>query len=548
MLNYFRSSISRKIVSTFSLFLLLLTVVIMIYYPAVQQKQIRKSLDRYIVAVAEVLAFTSGSAMGDELNINALGEIFNWAKQDKSMRYLAIVEKDGNILAAYNPQNLKTDYNKMAKNREVLEDKENDILLTSTQIKHQEENLGRILLGYSLDETKNEIAYSRSISLLLTLPLCLLGIGMIMFISNTVTRPIKELSDISTKIANEMGDISNRVKTGKLEGGVSKEIDKVGNIVEIGNNDEVGKLANSFNIMTNSIFKATTELDKKNDELETTLKQLKEVQQQLIEKEKLASLAGLTAGIAHEIRNPLNFVNNFSEVDIELLDELREELEKYEEKIEGDDFDNMDDIISTLEKNAKKISEHGKRADGIIKTMLQHSRGQAGEIQTTKFNEFIKEYVSLAYHGIRAKDASISVNFDTDYDDSIGEINLIPQNLSRVILNIVNNACYAINSRKKEEGDSFFPLIHITSKNLGDCVEVKIKDNGNGIPQDVISKIFNPFFTTKPTGEGTGLGLSMSYDIVVQEHRGQIKVESKEGSHTEFIITLPKSLKAGVII
>lgn len=555
MLNYFRKSISSKIIGIFSIFILLLTTVIMFYLPSAQEKQIRKSLDRYIVAVAEILSFTSGSAM-EELNMKALDEIFNWAKQDKSIRYLAIIEKEGNILASYNPDKLEKDYKSLLRNREIFEDRENTLLFTSTEIKYQEEILGNILLGYSLDETKGEISHIRGVSLLFIIPLGLIALALIFIIITTVTKPLKELNRAANLIAGEMAEISIKVKTEQLETGIvtsnlnshKTSFLKRDSQVNVNTDDEVGNLAKTFNTMAHNIFKTTKELNKKNEELANAFKQLKDIQQQLIEKEKLASLAGLTAGIAHELRNPLNFVNNFSEVNVELTEELREEAENLKDKIEEDNYGDIEDIINTLEKNSRKINEHGKRAESIIKTMLQHSRGKTGEVQPTKLNDFIKEYVSLAYHGVRAKDTSIIVNFDTDYDDMIGEINIIPQDFSRVILNLVNNACYATNQRRKELGEGFIPFIYIKTQNFSDIVEIRVKDNGKGISEEIIGKIFNPFFTTKPTGEGTGLGLSMSYDIIVQQHRGKIRVESKPDQYTEFIITIPKDLKAGVIV
>jgi signal transduction histidine kinase len=545
MLNYFKSSISRKITGTFSLFLLLVTMIIIFYNSAAQEKNIRKSLDRYIIAVAEILAFTSGSAMSN-LDMKAIGEIFEWSKQDKSIHYLAIIEKDGNVLATYNPSQLKQDYKSIVEDRTIIEDKENNLLLTSTAIKQEGNILGKIILGYSLDETQTEIARSRSFSLVFIIPLFLLGIGIISFIVSSVIRPVKELSEAASKISDEMGDLSNRVKTGNLN--EFSDPEKIFNQVEVNSADEVGNLAKAFNFMTNSIFRATKELNKKNEELGLAIKQLHNVQRQLMEKEKLASLAGLTAGIAHEIRNPLNFVNNFSELNVELIGELVEEVADQKEKLDEDTYDDIIDLLETMGKNAKKISEHGKRADSIISRMLQHSKGKSGEIQPTKLNDFLREYIILAYHGIRAKDALVNIHIETDYDDSIGEINIIPQDLSRVILNIINNACYAAYDRKKEEGEKFMPVIYIRSVDLDDKVEIKIKDNGKGIPPDIKEKIFNPFFTTKPTNEGTGLGLSMSYDIVVQGHKGDIQVNSEPGHFTEFVITLPKNLKTGVLV
>lgn len=204
-------------------------------------------------------------------------------------------------------------------------------------------------------------------------------------------------------------------------------------------------------------------------------------------------------------------------------------------------LEDIEEILDDLRKNVEKINEHGKRADSIVRNMLLHSRGRPGERQKTDINALLVEYVNLAYHGMRAQDASFNIKIETDYDSSIGLVEVVPQDLSRAFLNTLNNACYAAHEKKKEMRDAFSPTLSVVTKNLDDLVEIRIRDNGNGIPQDILDEIFNPFFTTKPTGQGTGLGLSISYDIIVEEHKGEIKVETEEGGYTEFIISLPKN-------
>ncbi len=270
--------------------------------------------------------------------------------------------------------------------------------------------------------------------------------------------------------------------------------------------------------------------------------ELKAAQTQLVQAEKMASLGQLTAGIAHEIKNPLNFVNNFAELTEELTRELTEELEKYSDKLSKNDQEYLIGIISDISSNVRKINEHGKRADSIVKGMLLHSRGKAGDKQLTDLNALLAEYVNLGYHGMRAQNAGFNLRIDARYDDSIGSIMVVPQNISRVFLNIINNACYSTNQKKNELKEAYFPVLQVTTKNLGNEVEIRIHDNGKGIPQSILEKIFNPFFTTKPAGQGTGLGLSLSFDIVVQEHKGSLKVDSEEGKFAEFIITIPKNL------
>ncbi len=276
--------------------------------------------------------------------------------------------------------------------------------------------------------------------------------------------------------------------------------------------------------------------------LENALENLKSTQQQLVTQQKLASLGQLTAGIAHEIKNPLNFVNNFAALSVDLAKELREEIAKRRAKSEGrDDFSDIEEILTTLEQNAEKINHHGKRADSIVKSMMQHARGSSVQRELTDINHLLDEAVNLTYHGMRATDPSFNITIAKEYDESIGKLDVVSQDLSRVFLNIINNACYAAHQKKKTSGDGFSPTLSVSSKNLGDKIEIRIRDNGNGIPTEIREKIFNPFFTTKPTGQGTGLGLSISYDIIVQQHRGEIKVETEEGKFTEFIMNLPKA-------
>jgi signal transduction histidine kinase/ligand-binding sensor domain-containing protein len=272
---------------------------------------------------------------------------------------------------------------------------------------------------------------------------------------------------------------------------------------------------------------------------------LKAAQEQLVVQEKLASLGALTAGIAHEIKNPLNFVNNFADLSKDLMGELREEIEKHRNSIPADDYGNIEGLLDDLGKNASKVNEHGKRADSIVRSMLLHSRGQRGERLPTDVNALLEEYVNLSYHGMRAQDAGFNVTLERNYSQEIGKIPIVPQDMSRVFLNILNNACYAVRDKSKKQTNGYKPTVRVSTTLSGDCVEVKIRDNGMGIPDEVRDKIFNPFFTTKPSGQGTGLGLSISHDIVVQEHGGQLAVETEPGEFTEFTIRIPKEPRTG---
>ena len=263
-----------------------------------------------------------------------------------------------------------------------------------------------------------------------------------------------------------------------------------------------------------------------------TLISLRQTQRQLIQSEKMASLGELTAGIAHEIQNPLNFVNNFSEVNIELLDEMEGELKRGE-------IEEALDISSNIKQNLEKIGFHGKRADGIVKGMLQHSRASTGQKEPVDVNILADEYLRLAYHGLRAKDKSFNADLVTHFDEKLPTVPMIPQDVGRVLLNLFTNAFYAVQQKQKTAGANYKPTLEMTTALKDGFVEIKVKDNGTGIPEHIKDKIMQPFFTTKPTGEGTGLGLSMSYDIIVKGHGGKIDVNTREGEFTEFIIQLP---------
>ena len=316
--------------------------------------------------------------------------------------------------------------------------------------------------------------------------------------------------------------------------------------VEVRGNDEVTDMAEALEVFRrhalevqrlNLVEKLADELKDKNTELEQTLQDLKTAQNQVVMQEKLASLGQLAAGIAHEIKNPLNFVNNFSEVSGELIEEVREVLGEVREKVPEDARDEIEGILDDLTSNLEKINQHGKRADGIVRSMLDHSRAQSGERRSVDLNALLKQYADLAYHAMRAKDQRFNVTWEEDLDGGIGEVEVVPQDLSRVFLNLITNACQATFERAQGD-DQYRPCIRLASKRQDDQVEFRIRDNGPGIPQDMIKKIFEPFVTTKPTGEGTGLGLSLSQDIVSQ-HGGLMGVESESGVFTEFWITIP---------
>jgi signal transduction histidine kinase len=315
------------------------------------------------------------------------------------------------------------------------------------------------------------------------------------------------------------------------------------------------------------VAERTSELTQQKEELEHTLEELKATQAQLIQSEKMASLGELTAGIAHEIQNPLNFVNNFSEINSELIGEMKEELVEGSRQYSVGSRQSGEDklklaieIAEDIKQNLEKINHHGKRAEAIVKAMLQHSRTSTGKKELTDINALADEYLRLAYHGLRAKDKSFNATMKTEFDESVGKISIVPQDLGRVILNLITNAFYAVNEKKKvpppPTGGLYEPTVTVStslippsgaSPDVSGCggassesfVTISVSDNGNGIPQTAIDKIFQPFFTTKPTGKGTGLGLSMSYEIVTKAHGGELKVDNKPGEGVTFTIVLP---------
>jgi two-component system, NtrC family, sensor kinase len=341
-----------------------------------------------------------------------------------------------------------------------------------------------------------------------------------------------QLQTISDFIKNSSG-ISDAEKESLLK--TIKELDKNQSMIQF-KLERIEKDRNTLSIMLQEsiedLQKKSLVIEDANKALTQTLEELKATQVQLIQSEKMASLGELTAGIAHEIQNPLNFVNNFSEVCNELIEEMSEQLEK-------GNAEEAKAIANEIRMSLEKINIHGKRADGIVKSMLQHSRTSTGKKEPTDINVLADEYLRLAYHGLRAKDKSFNAAIKTDYDENIGLIKIISQDIGRVILNLITNAFYAVMEKKKLQPAGYEPTVTVSTKKIDHKIIVEVKDNGTGIPQKAIDKIFQPFFTTKPTGQGTGLGLSLSYDIVTKGHGGEIKVETKEGESTSFSVILP---------
>jgi signal transduction histidine kinase len=310
------------------------------------------------------------------------------------------------------------------------------------------------------------------------------------------------------------------------------------------NNLKIYSLAGGLTIlllMAFMFYRISRQKHKDNIKIQGAYDQLKSTQSQLIQSEKMASLGELTAGIAHEIQNPLNFVNNFSEVSNELIDEMKEELA-------AGSWESAVEIADDIKQNLEKIHRHGKRADAIVKGMLQHSRSSSGQKEPTDINALADEYLRLSYHGLRAKDKSFNADFKTDFDPELPKIMVVPQDIGRVLLNLINNAFYAcaersrstVSERAKQNEDGYNPAVLVSTKRLQEKIEIIVNDNGSGIPENIKDKVFQPFFTTKPSGLGTGLGLSLSYDII-KAHGGELRVETTEGIGSTFTIILSKN-------
>ena len=295
-----------------------------------------------------------------------------------------------------------------------------------------------------------------------------------------------------------------------------------------------------MNDLENTVAERTQEIQKKNRHLEQTLTHLQTTQQQLIIQEKMASLGQMTAGIAHEIKNPLNFVNNFASGSIGLTQELKEEIERLQASHDPKDHALLLELLEEIQTNVQHIQENGERATGIINGMMDHARSNAGERRLANLNALVEEHVKLGYHGYRANIERVNIQMEYDLAANLPPVLLNPQEIGRVLINLINNACYALDQKTRTSGEDFQPKIQVSTRQVEQHVEIRIRDNGPGIPPEIRTNIFDPFFTTKPTGEGnTGLGLSISYEIVSQGHGGSMSVESEEGQYTEFRITLP---------
>lgn len=378
----------------------------------------------------------------------------------------------------------------------------------------------------------------------------LLGLGIAVsggvLFSNDISKPIIKLSKAAETISSGNFDIKIDYKGKDSIGVLGSTLLNMSQSLKasFAKIAEQNKQLEEYNrTLEQKVADRTAELKEKNTALEDTLFKLKETQEQLVMSQKLASLGQLTAGIAHEIKNPLNFVNNFAKLSVGLVDELRDEIDKSKEENAVPDYGYVEEILGDIQTNVTKISEHGGRADNIVKNMLEHSRMDKGEFIKTDLNKLLDETVHLAFHGIRNTVEDFNASLNLQFDSNVKVYNLNPQALSQVFINLFNNSFYAMN-KKRLSTTGFMPTLTVTTKESADWLEVTIRDNGTGIPAANLQKIFEPFFTTKPTGEGTGLGLSISFDIISQMHRGEMAAISQEGEFTEFTIKLPKNLSS----
>jgi signal transduction histidine kinase len=524
-------TLKTKIWLTVLSIVLMFTFFTLYYFPAQQRKLLIKNYSDEVQNLANTVALGVRIAITEQ-NFQGVQTAMEFVKDDPRLKFVSMLENDttwNNDHTNYkvNSTVFKT-FPENQHPKATIESSDSLIVKRAPFITSVMS--GSVMLAFSTKEIAESQKKIRITSLVVSAIVLLIGILIGYLLARTILVPVRALRNAANKVGK--GDLAQRIqKTG---------------------NDEIGELGRAFNKMTDDLLLTRQELDESNislseanNSLNTTLNELKAAQAQLIQSEKLASLGELTAGIAHEIQNPLNFVNNFAEVNAELIEELRAECQKPEAERDGQ---TIDEILNDIKANAEKINYHGKRADAIVKGMLQHSRTSSGQKEPTDINALADEYLRLSYHGLRAKDKSFNAAIKTDLDESIGKINIISQDIGRVLLNLFNNAFYAVNEKQKEQHKEvtpfekvsplYEPTVSLTTRKLENRVSITVSDNGKGIPQTILDKIFQPFFTTKPTGEGTGLGLSLSYDII-KAHGGEIKVESKQGEGTTLMIQIP---------
>jgi two-component system NtrC family sensor kinase len=487
------------------------------YFPAQQGELLLKNYNNEVQNLANTVALGVKIAMTEE-NFGGVETAMNFVNKDPRLQYVSMIQSDTLWNSSHTNYKIQLSVFKTVPEYEhpKITATSNDSFIVKQAPFQSSVISGSIMLAFTTKEIIESKRKIRITSLIVSSIVLLIGILIGLWLARNISVPVLALRDAAKRVGE--GDLEQRVTNQRR--------------------DEIGELGKAFNKMTDDLSRARKELHETNawlssanNALNNTLGELKSTQNQLIQSEKMASLGELTAGIAHEIQNPLNFVNNFSEVNTELIEEMKTEL--FAGNKQG-----AISIANDIKLNEQKINHHGKRADAIVKGMLQHSRSSTGKKEPTDLNALVDEYLRLSYHGLRAKDKTFNATMKTDFDESIGNINIIPQDMGRAMLNLFTNAFYAVNEKIKQQPNGYEPTISVSTKKMGNSIELTAKDNGNGIAQNIVDKIFQPFFTTKPTGQGTGLGLSLSYDII-KAHGGEIKVKSKEGEGTEFVIQLP---------
>lgn len=491
--------IKFKIRAAVLFIVLLFSSFTLFYFPKQEGNYLLKAYNSQVQNLANTVALGVQIALNDD-NYQGVKTAMEYLKGKPNFLYVSLLQQDTTWNTDHSNYTIQQTVFKTFPDsvHASVQMQSNDSAIVKTAYFKSPLMSGNILLVFSTGEINENKKNIRNTSLLVSACILLVGMLISFWLSRNISKPVEALSRAARKVGE--GDLTSMVTSSA--------------------NDEIGTLTKVFNKMVSD---------------------LKSTQAQLIQSEKMASLGELTAGIAHEIQNPLNFVNNFSEVNQEMVDDLQTELKS----------GNVEDAIAIsndIKNNSEKINHHGKRADAIVKNMLQHSRKNSGQREPTDINTLCDEYLRLSFHGMRAKDKNFNAEIKTDFDESIGKINIIPQDIGRVLLNLFNNAFYAVKEKftanRSPLTNNYKPIVSVQTKRinsaLGDGgIEIIVSDNGNGIPQNIIDKIFQPFFTTKPTGQGTGLGLSLAYDIITKEHNGTIKVESKESEGTAFIISLP---------
>ncbi len=501
---------------------LMFTFFTLFYFPAQQTNILFKNYNQEVQNFANTVALGVQIALTEENYKGALTAM-EYVKTNPAFKFVCLVQADTVWDKAHNRTTVQDKIIKAypADVVPVLSVNNNQPLIIKRSPVSSSIMAGDVVLAFSTREIEENKKIIRTTSLIVSIAIFVIGLLIGILLSRKISKPVIALRNAARLVGE--GDLTQRVKTNSK--------------------DEIGDLANAFNTMVSDLEKTRTELytsnrnlSDSNSALSNTLNELKATQTQLIQSEKMASLGELTAGIAHEIQNPLNFVNNFAEVSIELAEELKEALLK---TLAGKLPENVAALTDDLIQNQQKINFHGKRAGSIVKGMLQHSRRSNGQKELTDINRLADEYLRLSYHGLRAKDKAFNAAIETDFDEQLGKINILPQELGRVLINLYTNAFYAVMHKKQTAGSDYMPAVYVKTKGEKGSIKIFVKDNGDGIPAGMRDKIFQPFFTTKPTGEGTGLGLSLSYDIITKGHGGALKVQSEEGEYAEFIIQLP---------